>query len=668
MTQQDAPNALYIRFHGRILEHLGIQTYQSPVNSIAELVANAWDADAEKVQINLPGALGEDAVITIEDDGNGMTFADCQDRFLNVGWNRRGADPDEKSPVKGRPVLGRKGIGKFAGFGIAQIITIDTTSRTTGERTVFALSLANLLSDEFVSTVEKAVDVIRQDPPNASRIPEHGTTLTLSGLSLKIAPSATQFAISMGRRFLLHQRQEDFHVLVNGNPLPDALDLGGVEFVFPRDYEENERPEKLKATDEDGWGTEEISNGQDIKWRFLFYKETLDEEELAGIAVFAKGKLAQAPFLFNLAGGLGGQHGVSYLTGQVEADFLDAAKQDLIATERQRINWEHEASLPVLRWGQERVKQLLVLWRARRGAERLRELELKISTFSPRLDRLGPHEAKTVKTAISRLAQIPTLSRKQFEDLGEAVLTAWESGRLRELIHSISEAEDLQEGAFVELLAEAQVLTALNIAEAVETKLATVGGLQDRIRKKDLEKAVRDYIAANPWLIAPEWETFRVERSVAKLVRDAAIEAGFDDDDFKGRTDLVLASGSQLLVLEFMRPGITLDWDHLQRFERYVTILRSSVRANTGGQFESVTGYMVADSLTKSAANLTKIETLKKDAMLAMDWQTLLGRALSQWEEFLDAVIARSPKDARLTALRPPAQDMVDTESPNDGG
>ena len=37
---------LYLEFHGRVIEHLGIQMYQSPVNAIAELIANSWDADA----------------------------------------------------------------------------------------------------------------------------------------------------------------------------------------------------------------------------------------------------------------------------------------------------------------------------------------------------------------------------------------------------------------------------------------------------------------------------------------------------------------------------------------------------------------------------------------------------------------------------------------------
>ena len=81
------PNkTLELRVHGRILEHLGIQTYQSPVNAIAEFVANAWDADAESVDIDLPASVQtEDAAIVVHDDGLGMTFDECQERYLRGG-------------------------------------------------------------------------------------------------------------------------------------------------------------------------------------------------------------------------------------------------------------------------------------------------------------------------------------------------------------------------------------------------------------------------------------------------------------------------------------------------------------------------------------------------------------------------------------------------------
>ncbi|HDX8034089.1 TPA: ATP-binding protein, partial [Escherichia coli] len=47
-------NKLFLNFHGRIIDHLGIQMYQSPTAAIAEMVSNAWDADATEVNITLP--------------------------------------------------------------------------------------------------------------------------------------------------------------------------------------------------------------------------------------------------------------------------------------------------------------------------------------------------------------------------------------------------------------------------------------------------------------------------------------------------------------------------------------------------------------------------------------------------------------------------------------
>jgi hypothetical protein len=52
---------LELRFHGRVIDHLGIQMYQSPVAAVAELIANAWDADADRVEVLLPESLGDDA-------------------------------------------------------------------------------------------------------------------------------------------------------------------------------------------------------------------------------------------------------------------------------------------------------------------------------------------------------------------------------------------------------------------------------------------------------------------------------------------------------------------------------------------------------------------------------------------------------------------------------
>ena len=142
-TLDSVQKKLKLSFHGQILDHLGIQMYQSPVAAIAELISNSWDADAELVKVELPSFIGDTAVIVIADDGVGMTFEDCERRYLKIGLNRR-ETPDAHTPEKHRPILGRKGIGKFAGFGIAGAIKIETVSKTTGEKTSFVMELEQL--------------------------------------------------------------------------------------------------------------------------------------------------------------------------------------------------------------------------------------------------------------------------------------------------------------------------------------------------------------------------------------------------------------------------------------------------------------------------------------------------------------------------------------------
>lgn len=641
---------LVLEFHGRIIDHLGIQMYQSPVASIAELIANAWDADSERVEILIPDELNPDSQFVIEDDGIGMTFDECQTRYLKVGLGRRGENPDEKSVKKGRPILGRKGIGKFAGFGIAERIRVETVSEETGEKTIFEMDLNSLRGDEYIATTEQQIPLIEYLGPDDDRCISHGTKVVLSSLKMNRRIGQEGFLKSMARRFLLHERSDDFVVSVNGQPLPQHEELErDVEFAFPRDYKEGELPEGTVV--EGDWGITELPGGQAISWQILFYKSPIDEEELRGVSVFSKGKMAQNPFFFNLSGGLGGQHGLEYLSGRVEADYIDMMPEDIIATERQRINWDHPDAIPLEEWGQGIIRSLLRIWRDRRAEERQRKIVEKVAGFSNRLERLQPREKRIVESALHKLATVAALSEDQFSEIGEALLQAWEQGRLRGLIQDISEVEEMNPEDLLSILVEANILTALNTAEAVRTKILTIGGLKLRIEKQELERVVRDYIAENPWLISPQWETFRVETTVRKLLEEAAQEAEMVGEAWEGRIDLALYSGSQLLILEFMRPGLKLDRDHIDRYEKYIDIIRTNIEANTKGDLRSVTGYLVADKLADDSTTIRKIHRLEGADMYTSDWSTLLARAVAGMQEYLEIVVGRAPDDERLQAL-----------------
>ena len=374
---------LKISFHGRILDHLGIQMYQSPTAAIAELVSNAWDADSNCVDILLPDSINPDACIVVTDNGCGMTKEDCERRYLNIGYCRRGPKPTEVSKKYGRPVLGRKGIGKFAGFGIADLIEVDTTSEETGERTVFTMDLASLRSAQYVEK-EGEVPVIIHEKPMVECKGKGQTKITLKKLRMHRRPSPEQFAKSMARRFLLLNWSSGFTLNINGKVIPGDVGLANVEYDFPKDYEASNLPAGCTIVDRE-WGQETLNDGNTVKWRFMFTKDPIEEEELRGVAIYAGVKLAQRPFFFNLTGGLSGQHGQEYMTGQVIANYVDSLDRDIISPERQRVNWEDEAVFDLEKWGQERIKSLLRIWRDSRGQKRRMQIEAKVAGFSARL-------------------------------------------------------------------------------------------------------------------------------------------------------------------------------------------------------------------------------------------------------------------------------------------
>jgi HSP90 family molecular chaperone len=133
-----AKPTLTMKYAGGLIKHLGLQMYSGAVPSIAELIKNAYDANATEVNINVPfgSPWSAGSTIVVEDNGHGMSFADCDNKYLVIGRDRREVDSDRVLGNPNRRPIGRKGIGKLAGFGIAytvEIKTIQNRKRSTFE-------------------------------------------------------------------------------------------------------------------------------------------------------------------------------------------------------------------------------------------------------------------------------------------------------------------------------------------------------------------------------------------------------------------------------------------------------------------------------------------------------------------------------------------------------
>ena len=71
-----------------VLNHLGLNLYSNVPAVLAELIANAWDADASQVYVSVEEQDAKKKII-IRDNGCGMNDSDMREKFLTVGYQRR---------------------------------------------------------------------------------------------------------------------------------------------------------------------------------------------------------------------------------------------------------------------------------------------------------------------------------------------------------------------------------------------------------------------------------------------------------------------------------------------------------------------------------------------------------------------------------------------------
>lgn len=122
-----------IEIDPRILELLGPNLYTNIYYVLAELIANAYDADAHNVYI-----IADDKSIRVEDDGHGMSYGNGDiSRYLGVAKVSRTDESNSYTP-EGRRKMGRKGIGKLAALSVSSDVQVMTICND--EKSGFILS------------------------------------------------------------------------------------------------------------------------------------------------------------------------------------------------------------------------------------------------------------------------------------------------------------------------------------------------------------------------------------------------------------------------------------------------------------------------------------------------------------------------------------------------
>jgi len=174
---------------------IGERLYEQSIELVRELVNNAYDADATRVDVMVT-----DNEITVADNGEGMDREGLE-QYFNVGSAEKLVNP--LSPRYGRNRIGQFGIGKFASLAAASRFEITTQKGDFAARVVFDKALWMKGGDSW----KIPLTLLEADPRKGN-----GTIVNLMDLKKTFRPEDVTQRIAEG----VPIRAREFSVYVNG--------------------------------------------------------------------------------------------------------------------------------------------------------------------------------------------------------------------------------------------------------------------------------------------------------------------------------------------------------------------------------------------------------------------------------------------------------------------
>ncbi|NDL66113.1 ATP-binding protein [Acerihabitans arboris] len=602
MLNQTQKGELKLEYSHNIIEHLGLKLYQNkPTNVIAELISNAWDADAGNTWLVIKDGIeipDSEKYICVIDDGYGMDPISIKEKYLVIGLRKRSFDnPAEKSSTKGRFLMGRKGIGKLAPFGIAgrlTVMTIYNDINNIKRISVFSLDIDGMLKDDhsglqlissyspeviYFNEVLEDIDITVLEKFKFNDFKEKieskltGTAIFLSKLKTKNSISPIRLIESVGRRFTVTISEYNFNVYINDRLVEAKESLPKFDIRYPKE----------------GFETETINiNGIDREIRYWAgFVETADwPQEEAGVGVYAHGKIAQdRPYFFKVKGK---EIYSRYMYAVIEADWLDELEEDVISTDRTTINWDSDETQPLHEFCQQLVKKWIEKFIKDNnpgGKEKL----IEIIRNTPNIPKVTDSERDAIAELVHKLGPKVHKDKTVQLEVIKAMTSSWTHRPMQILIKKLWDAFEISEDdtdSFtnsLKCLNEHLVPESLSMSVIQAQRIYALSKLYN-LKNNGNENQLQALLETFPWILGTEMENLRPNQSLKENIAEAALRGlvpahGYTKDqlakdpDGKLRPDFVFFSNeseTEIVVVELKSPQIPLEIKHRGQLTAYL--------------------------------------------------------------------------------------------------
>jgi hypothetical protein len=637
-------------FDPSLIDRMGIEMYDSPTRVIAEMISNSWDADADKVHISLPdGKIDEKSVIRIVDDGFGMSKEDVQKKFVQIGLDKRKSG--ERSPIKNRPLMGKKGIGKFACFGVCDIAEVFTVRE--GRCFGFSMDInemhkctslkdyeIEILFDDVADKMPKEIEGVMYIDKDTGK--PKGTVLTLKNLrDVQRNPGVNTLLESLAMRFRL---VPDFQIYVNETPVKEI----------------KIKNQKVLQIDELVEKEIELENGKKIivkpgtvKGFIALAKDTVRFPW--GVSIFVKGRTVELNTDFNISKGFTGQIYTAYLHGELEAEWIDAKERDIISTDRGGIRWDTIEGKALEKWGQEKIRKICEMHAKETGIKKIKTWELK-PQFSSRLMRFAPEYRREVERSIKLVIEraVGTPMEKHIDFMIDLFLLAFENRDILILLKKFHETgiDNIKE--FSKLLDEWSIVELTHLAQVIKGRLELVDMLKDYYENPGTpEKTMQGLLETYPWLINPTYDILSANEVLSKTLNEMCIEElkkehkveKLTDEQLRKRPDYVcLGALGKWIVIEIKKPRMKADIKAVSQLERYLRYICRELSKKP----PDVTGLLIAHDFNEEA----QLQIDNNTAISGTRYKDLWRQARNLHKEFLDILEKKKDEASKVIFVK----------------
>ncbi len=248
----------------RLIRTIGDDIIKDVYAAVIELIKNAYDADANNVQLKFIDLANiEKSKIIIKDDGHGMNYETVVSNWMVP------ATGDKLTRIKspgGRYMLGRKGIGRFATSILGNTLLMETTEES-GITTMVLIDWSIFNTEKYLDEIELLVEsktsdqksgtgLIIEPGKRVSEWTEKEMELLVKELRKLVSPIMEKENFNIGIEFNNTgiKNYDNMQKKIDPFPMLDLFDYrlsgkvnekGDVSLVYENQVEKNISPEKI---------------------------------------------------------------------------------------------------------------------------------------------------------------------------------------------------------------------------------------------------------------------------------------------------------------------------------------------------------------------------------------------------------------------------------------